>query len=227
MAARSLIDIDVVNLIYGFARNMEYSLQSNDSDLLTYIPDMILVTFSKYYNDPEQFMVYKPAENKHFEFTSMRNIVSKLSKCSYYKHYCNVYGSHIIETLNNLNIYQWEITILNATPFEYSPILIGIASSMMSNHQQLKFIQDNTCKSYHCTIRSKPVRFKAGDIITMELDLKMNKFGFYKDNKYYLVSKNIVKEYGTNYRLAVSLCNEGESVCINSFYTIYYNDHQL
>ena len=79
MTARSLVDIDVVNLIYGYARHIEFELQSNNNKMFTYIPEMILATFSKYYNDPEYFMVYKPAENKHFEFTSMKNIVTKLS----------------------------------------------------------------------------------------------------------------------------------------------------
>mmetsp|Transcript_55179 Transcript_55179/g.49672 ORF Transcript_55179/g.49672 Transcript_55179/m.49672 type:complete len:232 (+) Transcript_55179:36-731(+) len=226
--AASLIDIDVVNLIYGYARHIEYSLLSNDNEMFSFIPDMILVTFSKYYHDPECFMVYKPAENKHFEFTSMRNTVTKLSNCEHYyynysasKHYCNVYGSHIVETLNNSNIYKWNLTILNGTPFGYQPIVIGIASTMMSNQQQHQFTCTHCCSSYHCTINDTKPNFKTGDMITMELDMRLRKFGFYKDNKYHLVSSNVVKKDGTNYRLAISLCNEDEAVCINDFCTIY------
>ena len=137
------------------------------------------------------------------------------------KHYCNVYGTHIIETLNNLNIYKWDITILNGTPFGCPRIVIGIASQMMSNFQEQPFSLDTSCESYYCTKNGRAIELKTGDMITMELDLRMRKFGFFKDDEYNLVSSNVKIKDGINYRLAISLCNEQESVCINNFYTIY------
>ena len=213
-AVRSLVDVDIEHIIFGWVRRVEQSLRSD-----AFIPDMILVIFAKYYYDPECFIVYPPAIDKHFECTTNRLLVTKLTPCESWppsSHYCNVYGKQIIETENNRNTYKWDLVIINAAT--YPSALIGISSSMGSNFQGRRFKSEPT-PNYYCF--GDGAKFSTGDIITIQLNLKERTFGFYKNDKYYFISSQVKVGQNIKYRLAISMCSRNQSICINSFHTVF------
>ena len=139
------------------------------------------------------------------------------------------YGYNQISTNNdNKNIYKWSVKI-NKSNDNVSGILIGISSEIYLEKKsfvswQYSYIQHGRINTYpeendgYTHRKHYGIKFKQGDIITMELDLSKSQIKYYVNNEDQGIAyKNIIRGQDIKYRLAVSLREIDNEIEIVSF----------
>eukprot|EP01084_Bolivina_argentea_P039112 72291_1 len=117
------------------------------------------------------------------------------------------FGKRCVTVLGN-NIHKWDIKIDRLTDMDYA---IGISSDSKGETREANFhYEDLMYFQYYWT------HGRQEDIIGVELNTKTQQVSFYQNDELKLVQE-LMFENNTQYRLAVSLCGQGDRLTILTF----------
>ena len=153
------------------------------------------------------------------------------------------FGSLIIQSLNNNNVYRWDLKITKLNPESYYNIMVGVSSKFkfricmqlptpqISMSHVIEYTFADGAYIYDESVwkwKNYGHRAMENDIISIELDMGRSQVRFYINYKDQGIAyKDIKKGKDIKYRLAVGALSIGTEIRIINFRTRYREiDHK-